>query len=145
MQRTPTALSQEWLEERGWIIGPTEIPASRSRPFKGDLYGFFDKLAFNSAQVIGVQICEKKRLLEHMRKAQELPKMLKWLMGPGRGIELHGWSERTVEFTNKAGARRKKKVPALERWIAAVWIGELVWTHLDSQGFPVADKIRRRF
>ncbi len=90
-KRSPSALSAEYLRERGYLVDCVErwIPGANIRR---DMFGLFDLAAIRPGQlgVLGVQVTSRANAASRRTKMQESGHLSTWLAA-GNRAELHHW------------------------------------------------------
>jgi len=122
MSATPTSRSLDHLRKRGLDADVVEkwIPAVKRRK---DLFGVIDIVAISDHACLGVQTTSASNLAARRAKAEEEPRLTRWLKA-GCRFELHGWGLK--------GARGKRKTYQLTRQVACLTVHGIVWRDEDD-------------
>lgn len=122
MSATPTTRSLDHLRRRGMDAQVVEkwIPATNRRQ---DLFGVIDIVAISDTECIGVQTTSATNLSARRTKAEEEPRLARWLKA-GCRFELHAWGLK--------GARGKRKTYQLTRQVACLTVHGIVWRDEDE-------------
>lgn len=123
MSATPTSRSLGHLRKRGLDADVVEkwIPAVKRRK---DLFGVIDIVAISDHACIGVQTTSASNLSARRTKAEEEPRLERWLKA-GCRFELHGWGLK--------GARGKRKTYQLTLQVAWLTAHGIVWQDVDAE------------
>ncbi len=123
MSATPTTRSLDHLRKRGMDAQVVEkwIPAVKRRQ---DLFGVIDIVAISDTECVGVQTTSATNLAARRTKAEEEPRLQRWLRA-GCRFELHAWGLK--------GARGKRKTYQITRQVAQLTVHGIVWRDEDAE------------
>lgn len=119
---SPTQRSLAHLRARDMDAQVVEkwIPAVKRRQ---DLFGVIDIVAISDTEIVGVQTTDVTSLSKRRTKAEEEPRLARWLRA-GCRFELHGWGLK--------GARGKRKTYQITRQLAELTPHGIVWRDADE-------------
>lgn len=120
---SPTARTQKFLKDRGWLVGITEKFVRFPPPgHRVDLFGFVDLLAIRQELSVYIQACAGASHAARVAKVKANPN-LPVILGEGYTSTRQVW----VVSWRKSGLRGKRKTwqPRIERIWPSLQSGEI--------------------